>query len=273
MSEESTSPDPGELARRFFEAANKREFDSITSFYARDAVLGSMGMGASFEGVAAIRGFFEDFMSAYEEFEVEPEEILDLGNGVMLSVALQQGRPFGSSGRVQMRFASVATWVDGAIVRQTLYTDIDEARAAAERLAQDRGEAMSQRNVELVRQAYLRVLAGELGPLPDFFDVDAEYHTSPEDPDPAILRGMDEIARGFREWDEAYPDLRSEPVEIKGSGDIVFVWTRISGHGASSGVPVDMEYAQVWTLRAGKAVRVVEYLDRAEALKAVGLEG
>jgi len=139
MSEQSASPDPGELARRFFEAANKREFDSIPSFYARDAVLDSMGLGASFEGVAAIRGFFEDFSSAYEEYEVEPEEILDLGNGVMLSVALQQGRPVGSSGRVQMRFASVAIWVDGAVVRQTMYTDIDEARAAAERLAEERG--------------------------------------------------------------------------------------------------------------------------------------
>jgi len=139
MADESTTPDPGELARRFFEAANKREFDSIPSFYARDAVLDSMGMGASFEGVAAIRGFFEDFISAYEEFEVEPEEILDLGNGVMLSVAVQQGRPVGSSGRVQMRFAIVAIWVDGAVVRQALYTDIDEARADAERLAQERG--------------------------------------------------------------------------------------------------------------------------------------
>jgi ketosteroid isomerase-like protein len=139
MSEESTTPDPRELARGFFEAANNREFDSIPSFYARDAVLDSMAMGASFEGAPAIRGYFEDFISAYEEFQVEPEEILDLGNGVMLTVAFQQGRPVGSSGRVQMRFASVAVLVDGAVVRQTLYTDIDEARAAAERLAKERG--------------------------------------------------------------------------------------------------------------------------------------
>jgi ketosteroid isomerase-like protein len=139
MSEESTTPDLVELARRFFEAANRREFDWIPSFYAPDAVLDSMGMGARFEGVAAIRGFFEDFISAYEEFEVEPEEILDLGNGVMLSVALQQGRPVGSSGEVQMRYAAVAIWVEGMVVRQAFYTDIDKARAAAERLAEERG--------------------------------------------------------------------------------------------------------------------------------------
>jgi ketosteroid isomerase-like protein len=140
MSGKPTTPDLVELTHRFFEAANKREFDSIPSFYAPDAVLDSMGMGASFEGVAAIRGFFEDFIGAYEEWEVEPEETLDLGNGVTFSVALQQGRPVGSSGRVQMRFASVGLWADGAVVRQTLYTDIDEARAAAERLAQERAD-------------------------------------------------------------------------------------------------------------------------------------
>ena len=98
-----------------------------------------MGMGASFEGVAAIRGFFEDFTSAYEEYEVEPEEILDLGNGVTLGVGLQQGRPVGNSRRVQMRFASVAIWIKGAVVSQAMYTDVDEARAAAERLAAGTG--------------------------------------------------------------------------------------------------------------------------------------
>jgi hypothetical protein len=30
-------------------------------------------------------------------------------------------------------------WVEGKITRFTTYTDVDEARAAAERLAQDRG--------------------------------------------------------------------------------------------------------------------------------------
>jgi hypothetical protein len=38
-----------------------------------------------------------------------------------------------------MRFAAVTTWVDGLIERNTNYTDIDEARAGAERLAEERG--------------------------------------------------------------------------------------------------------------------------------------
>jgi hypothetical protein len=38
-----------------------------------------------------------------------------------------------------MRWAAVAEWADGLTTRVTVYTDIDEARAAAERLAQERG--------------------------------------------------------------------------------------------------------------------------------------
>jgi hypothetical protein len=36
-------------------------------------------------------------------------------------------------------FASVVEWNDGMIDRMTNYTDIDEARAAAEHLANERG--------------------------------------------------------------------------------------------------------------------------------------
>jgi ketosteroid isomerase-like protein len=139
MSEGSATPDLVELMRRGVEAANRRDVDAAASFYAPDAVYESAGMGASFEGVAAIREFLGDFGGAYDEFGVEAEEILDLGNGVTLAVVNQEGRPHGSSGEVQMRYAAVAIWVEGMIERYTTYTDIDEARAAAERLAKERG--------------------------------------------------------------------------------------------------------------------------------------
>ena len=49
------------------------------------------------------------------------------------------GRPVGSTGRVENRVVIVAVWEEGLIVRVTTYSDIDEARAAAERLAEERG--------------------------------------------------------------------------------------------------------------------------------------
>jgi ketosteroid isomerase-like protein len=140
MSEESTTPDLVEIVRGSFEAADRRDFDALMSFYAPDAVwdMSPFGMG-TFKGLAAIRAFFEDWMRAYEEYEMKLEETLLLGNEVVLAVAMQKGRPAGGSGEVRLRYASVSVWENGLIVRVTNYTDIDEARAAAERLAEDRG--------------------------------------------------------------------------------------------------------------------------------------
>jgi hypothetical protein len=77
-------------------------------------------------------------LDAYEEFEVELQEILDLGNGVAFAVVVQRGRPVGSTGRVQLRYATTSIWVDGVIARQTNHSDSDEARASAARLAEER---------------------------------------------------------------------------------------------------------------------------------------
>ena len=51
-----------------------------------------------------------------------------------------RGLHAGSKVELQMRDAHVYEWVRGAVARITLDTDIDEARAAAERLAQDRAD-------------------------------------------------------------------------------------------------------------------------------------
>ena len=139
MAEGSATPDPVELSRRFHEAASRLDFDAMMSFYAADAVWEGRVSGMTFEGRTAIRGFWNDFAAAYEEFEFRREETLDLGNGVIFDVSLQKGRPVGSIGYVQLRYATVVVWAKGLIERVTLYDDPDEARAAAERLAEERG--------------------------------------------------------------------------------------------------------------------------------------
>jgi len=54
-------------------------------------------------------------------------------------VADGDGRPVGSSGEVQLRYASVDVWQDGKVKRVTNYYDIDKPRVAAERLTEERG--------------------------------------------------------------------------------------------------------------------------------------
>jgi len=130
---------------------------------------------------------------------------------------------------------------------------------------------MSQENVEIVRDRYARYNAGERVPDLGFWHPDAEYHAAREDPDSAVHRGIDAIRQQFASWQEAYPDLKVEILEAEGNGEQVFLWVRFSGHGAASGIPLQMELAHVYTLRDGKAACVVEYMDRDEALRAAGL--
>ena len=138
MSEEPATPDLLELVRRQSEAANRRDLDAATSSFAPDAVLDGRALGDHYEGRATIRSFLEDWFGTYEELEFGFEEVRDLGKGVVFAVVTQNGRPVGSAGHVQQREGWVYIWVGGLIARLTI-SDIDEARAAAERLAEERG--------------------------------------------------------------------------------------------------------------------------------------
>ena len=139
---------------------------------------------------------------------------------------------------------------------------------------------MSQEKLgDFIRSAYARFNEAEpdasgkhkLALIGDFYDPDAVYVNDARDPDAGIHRGIEAVRQQVGRWVEAYPDLQIEPREIQTSGDKAFVWVRFSGHGAESGVPIDMELAHIITVKGGKILRVEEYADRAEALEAVGL--
>jgi hypothetical protein len=139
MPEESTTPDLVELTRLALAAFNRREFGAYAS---PDIVLDTAGYGmGTFKGRDAALGFFKEWTSSFEDLIMEADEILDLGHGVVLTLYHQEGRPIGGSSYLRVRSAMVTLWVYGVVVRNTIYpeTDIDEARAAAERLAEERG--------------------------------------------------------------------------------------------------------------------------------------
>ena len=107
---------------------------------------------------------------------------------------------------------------------------------------------------------------------PPLWHPDGEFINAREDPDHTNHRGIDAIRKQHQGWFDAYPDLRVEPLEIQSNGDRVFVWVRFTGHGADSGIAMEMELAHVVTFESGLMRRAQEYSDRAEALAAVGLE-
>lgn len=137
MFEEPTTPDVVERVRKQFEAGNRRDIDAVMNTFAADALLEGRALGDIFEGQAAIRAFVESWFGLYEELEFKLEEVHDVGNGVVFAVVVQEARPAGIAGHVRQREGWVYVWVGGLIARLSM-SDIDEARAAAERLAHER---------------------------------------------------------------------------------------------------------------------------------------
>jgi ketosteroid isomerase-like protein len=146
MPEKPTTPDLMPLMQRVTGLKTSEiedrtsEIEDLMSLFAADSVwdMSRGGLGV-IEGREAIRAFFEEWRGAYEDYEQEAEEIQDLGNGVAFAVFVQRGRPGDSTGWVEFRDARVLLWADGLIQRVTTFLDVDEARAAAERLAEERG--------------------------------------------------------------------------------------------------------------------------------------
>jgi ketosteroid isomerase-like protein len=140
MSEESATPDLEELMRQIVDAYNRRDFDGIMAMYSDTPIWDTSAVGLGLHtGPNEVRAFHEDWIAAYEDFGGRVVDLLDLGNGVSVTVFHQRGRPKGSSAFVELRFALLTTWAGGRIEQVVAFTDIDEARAAAERLAEERG--------------------------------------------------------------------------------------------------------------------------------------
>jgi ketosteroid isomerase-like protein len=138
MSAESGTPDLLEHSRRLFDAGRRSDVDGLLSYYAPEVVIEMPDVGLTFEGLPEIRRFYEDVFGLYEDLESELEELLDLGNGITFAVIRNHGRPAGSIAEVQQRGAWISVWEDAKITRVEIYVDIDNARAAAERLAEER---------------------------------------------------------------------------------------------------------------------------------------
>lgn len=131
---------------------------------------------------------------------------------------------------------------------------------------------MSPENVEVIRRLFEQWATGDL--TAEGFDPDIEYSRIGADTPDMEGRwlGRDEMSTAMRDYLRAFSDLRIEAERIIDlSGDRVLVLSRQTARGKQSGVPIEHEIGDLFTLRDGKIVRYDTYWDRAEALKAAGL--
>jgi ketosteroid isomerase-like protein len=128
---------------------------------------------------------------------------------------------------------------------------------------------MSQENVEIVRHIVDGWARGDFSET-DGFHPDVEFELV-DWPERARAQGMDAMRRTWYATLSAWDDYRSPAVDFIESGPHVVVTVHLHARGKTSGAVVDADTAAVFTMDAGKVVRLALYWDRTKALEAVGL--
>ena len=134
---------------------------------------------------------------------------------------------------------------------------------------------MSQEHIDLIRRGFEAFNRGDWDAALQFVDEDVVWG--------AYLASMDgeRVIFGHeslrRTWQAQREDLGGEDFKIEargirdlGAGSLI-VQLRVTGRGSASGVPVELEYVQLWTIRSGRVVRLDNFASEAEALEAAGL--
>jgi ketosteroid isomerase-like protein len=131
---------------------------------------------------------------------------------------------------------------------------------------------MSQENVETFRRNNEAVNRRDLAAF--LLDMDPEIEFIPRRAAvQGVYRGYEGMRKFFADNAESFDLLQVSHDEFRDLGDRLVAFGTVRARGKESGVEVTSPTAIVATFRDGKMVRVEDYGERSEALKAVGLEG
>src|SRR5215208_2785925 len=134
---------------------------------------------------------------------------------------------------------------------------------------------MSQQDADTIRRAY--EVWNESGPAAvteQFWAEDAVYREGPGWPDASIFEGRAAALARMQSLVELVGPITVHLDELIDVGDGRFVAnTRMVGESAKGNPPYTQEFAVVQRVRDGLVVEADYFLDRAQALEAVGLSG
>ena len=111
--------------------------------------------------------------------------------------------------------------------------------------------------------------AGDVEGLLTIADPAIEWEVAPEHPAATTHRGFDAVREYHEDWRNMLRDLTIDLRSVAESGDSVVTVCRLHGTGGESGTDVEVEVAFLTTFRESKAIRVEEFLNADEALRAM----
>jgi ketosteroid isomerase-like protein len=135
-----------------------------------------------------------------------------------------------------------------------------------------RSKAMSQENVELVRQANEAFNRGDIEGVLAYYAEDAEFADLMNAPDlPQVVHGLQGVRQVIMAWVQAFDEFRAEIAEYIDAEDHVVCVTDWYGK-SRDGLTIQLRTADVVEIRDGKFVQVtIGYQSRQDALEAAGL--
>lgn len=91
-------------------------------------------------------------------------------------------------------------------------------------------------------------------------------------PERQTYPGIEGARQFLADWSESWEDWEVEPLDdLRDAGDRVVGSYRQRGRAKATGMPLEMDFAQVWIFRDDKVIRMEMYASAQEALEAVGL--
>ena len=132
-----------------------------------------------------------------------------------------------------------------------------------------------QAEIELVRDGYARFSAGDIRGVAEILDPDVQYVLPDVFPEGmgGVFHGRKEV---LRMWESMLNELEYWRVEtekfVPVPPDRLLVLARVKAKGRASGAEIQMQTADLLTVRNAMVVRAHIYRDPSEALRAVGIE-
>jgi ketosteroid isomerase-like protein len=253
------------LAEAAYGALNSGDLEGFLAVVDEDVEFTSLvaeAEGTSFRGHQGVRSWWDTVYRAFEDPRWEVLEVRPSADRSVIKIRM--------SGTLRGVEVAQTMWQatrvdDGKVCWWAFFRTEEEALEAAGLLSENvkvvRGiwEADRRRDAEAVYAAYAPNIEWE-----DHAGLWGDWGTA---------RGPDGIRQAWRRWYEAFEDVEMEFGEVAADGDVVVATYQLSARGRGSGVEVELSISLVWTLEAGKVVRIRAYTDRGEALEAAGLPG
>jgi ketosteroid isomerase-like protein len=138
------------------------------------------------------------------------------------------------------------------------------------------GNAAPQASVELFRRFYESFNLGDLDAVLELCTEDVEVYKDPEVVEMVAAltpRGSELVAQYLRGWLDSWDAYHARPEQFLQSGDEVAVLVQLRARGRGSQFEIEAEMADVFTVRTGKIARLRLYVQRHDALGALGIAG